>query len=107
MNILGKPPMMTHVFENKEGKRIIAARRSRNDGINLVQRISLASKFTILGVGYSNYTETNYPQNQQDLSFHFVGLVVFYDPPKPNIQSVIQQFYEAGIQVKSLQEITP
>jgi hypothetical protein len=33
----------------------------------------------ILGVGYSNYTETNYPQNQQDLSFHFVGLVVFYD----------------------------
>jgi Ca2+-transporting ATPase len=22
----GKPPMMTHVFENKEGKRIIAAK---------------------------------------------------------------------------------
>jgi Ca2+-transporting ATPase len=44
-------------------------------------QLALASKgYHILGVGYSNYTETNYPQNQQDLSFHFVGLVVFYDP---------------------------
>jgi hypothetical protein len=23
MNILGKPPMMTHVFENKEGKQLL------------------------------------------------------------------------------------
>jgi Ca2+-transporting ATPase len=29
-----------------------------------------------------------------------VGLVVFYDPPKPNINSVIQKFYEAGLHVK-------
>jgi Ca2+-transporting ATPase len=81
--------MMTHVFENKEGKRMLLQRRSRNDykvsnqyGQQQIQdTISLlASKgYRILGVGYSNYTETNYPQNQQDLSFHFVGLVVFYD----------------------------
>ncbi|MFT4983442.1 MAG: Ca2+-transporting ATPase [Flavobacterium sp.] len=109
----GKPPMMTHVFENKEGKRIIAAKggaetiiKACNLSTEQEQQIQdtislLASKgYRILGVCYSDYTETNYPQNQQDLSFHFVGLVVFYDPPKPNIQSVIQQFYEAGIQVK-------
>jgi Ca2+-transporting ATPase len=84
--------MMTHVFENKEGKRIMLQRRSRNDykvsnlSTEEQQQIQdtislLASKgYRILGVGYSNYTETNYPQNQQDLSFHFVGLVVFYDP---------------------------
>jgi Ca2+-transporting ATPase len=96
--------MMTHVFENKEGKRIIAKGgpetiikypTSTEEQQQIQDTISLASKgYRILGVGYSNYTETNYPQNQQDLSFHFVGLVVFYDPPKPNIQSVIQQFYE-------------
>ncbi|MEZ7497664.1 cation-translocating P-type ATPase [Flavobacterium sp. Arc3] len=109
----GKPPMMTHVFENKDGKRIIAAKggpetiikisnlstdqeKKINDAITV-----LASKgYRILGVGYSDYAETNYPKNQQDLPFYFVGLVVFYDPPKPNIQSVIQQFYEAGIKVK-------
>jgi Ca2+-transporting ATPase len=109
----GKPPMMTHVFENKEGKRIIAA-KGGPETIIKVSNLStqqqkqiqdtirtLASKgYRILGVGYSDYSETNYPNNQQDLPFHFVGLVVFYDPPKENINSVIQKFYEAGIQVK-------
>jgi Ca2+-transporting ATPase len=81
----GKPPMMTHVFENKEGKRIIAAKAvqkrlciqlSTEEQQQIQDTISLlASKgYRILGVGYSNYTETNYPQNQQDLSFHFRGL---------------------------------
>ena len=109
----GKPPMMTHVFENKEGKRIIAAKGGpetiiKVSNLNTEQKkqiqntiITLASKgYRILGVGYSDYAESSYPKDQQELPFHFVGLVVFYDPPKANIQSVIQQFYEAGIQVK-------
>tara|TARA_R110002094_G_scaffold528_6_gene2591 strand:- start:1315 stop:3621 length:2307 start_codon:yes stop_codon:yes gene_type:complete len=109
----GKPPMMTHVFENKEGKRITAAKGGpetiiKVSNLNTEQKnqiqdtiITLASKgYRILGVGYSDYTESSYPKDQQELPFHFVGLVVFYDPPKANIQSVIQQFYEAGIQVK-------
>lgn len=109
----GKPPMMTHVFQNKEGKRIIAAKGgpetiikvsdlSAEDKISLHKIMdTLASKgYRILGVGYSEYKETEYPKNQEDLPFIFVGLVVFYDPPKANIRQVIQQFYDAGIQVK-------
>jgi Ca2+-transporting ATPase len=109
----GKPPMMTHVFQNEEGKRIIAAKGGPETIIKVSNLsteeqqqindtiITLTSKgYRILGVGYSDYAETSYPKNQQDLPFHFVGLVVFYDPPKPNINSVIQKFYEAGIQVK-------
>src|SRR3970040_1325001 len=109
----GKPPMMTHVFQNKDGKRIIAAKGGPEtlikvsnidaEDITRIQKTidNLASKgYRILGVGYSEYGGTDYPKNQQDLPFNFVGLVVFYDPPKPNIQQVIQKFYNAGIQVK-------
>jgi Ca2+-transporting ATPase len=111
--LCGKPPMMTHIFENKEGRRIIAAKggpetiiKVSNLSVEQQKQINgtvskLSSKgYRILGVGYSDYSETSYPQNQQDLPFHFVGLVVFYDPPKPNINSVIQKFYEAGLHVK-------
>lgn len=109
----GKPPMMTHVFQNKEGKRIIAAKGGpetiiKVSNLNTEEKAriyktidTMASKgYRILGVGYSEFKGTDYPKNQQDLPFIFVGLVVFHDPPKSNIQQVIQQFYDAGIQVK-------
>lgn len=109
----GKPPMMTHVFQNQQGKRIIAAKGSpetiikvshlNDEEKNKISLIieSLASKgYRLLGVAYSDYNETDYPKNQQEIPFQFVGLVVFYDPPKANIQEVIRQFYEAGIEVK-------
>ncbi len=109
----GKPPMMTHVFQNKEGKRIIAAKggpetiikvsnlkEEEKKNVNKVIE-KLASKgYRILGVGYSDYKDSNYPADQQEIPFHFIGLVVFYDPPKARINEVIRQFYEAGIQVK-------
>lgn len=109
----GKPPMMTHVFQNKEGNRIIAAKGGPETIIkvsNLKQEeenkiyntvASLSSQgYRILGVCYSDFQGNDFPKSQQEILFHFVGLVVFYDPPKPNIKEVIQQFYEAGIQVK-------
>jgi Ca2+-transporting ATPase len=109
----GKPPMMTHVFQNKEGKRIIAAKGGpetiiKVSNLNTEEKTrvhkaidTLASKgYRILGVCYSEYKGNEYPKNQQELPFDFVGLVVFYDPPKANIQHVFQQFYDAGIQVK-------
>ncbi len=109
----GKPPMMTHVFENQDGKRIIASKggpetiikvsnlkeEEKKSIYNVIEK--LASKgYRILGVGYSDYKENFYPEDQQEIPFQFIGLVVFYDPPKAHIQEVIHQFYEAGIQVK-------
>ncbi|WP_070786696.1 cation-translocating P-type ATPase [Flavobacterium crassostreae] len=109
----GKPPMMTHVFQNLAGKRIIAAKGSAETilkvcGLNALQKSqinqtmdALAAKgYRILAVAQSAYSKDNFPDNQQQLPFDFIGLVVFYDPPKENITQVIQQFYDAGIQVK-------
>jgi P-type Ca2+ transporter type 2C len=109
----GKPPMMTHVFENKNGERIIAAKGAPEaffqilsldaKSLQLITEAmkSMASKgYRILGVGKSDFSEQNFPSLQTELPFTFLGLVAFYDPPKSNISEVLKSFYKAGIEVK-------
>jgi len=109
----GKPPMMTHVFENSEGQRIIAAKGAPEALMN-VSNLSATEKqqindaiqalatdgYRVLGVGESKFSADNYPTAQQELSFEFIGIVAFYDPPKKNIGKVLEGFYTAGIAVK-------
>lgn len=109
----GKPPMMTHIFENKLGKKIIAAKGAPEAMVE-VSNLNEAEKnqvltamksmtqkgFRVLGVGISDFSGTDYPATQQELKFNFIGLMAFYDPPKHNIQKVFETFYKAGIQVK-------
>jgi Ca2+-transporting ATPase len=109
----GKPPMMTHIFENQKGTRIIAAKGAPEAIIACsklsaaeVQKINNAIKtmskegFRVLGVGVSEFSENNFPKTQQEFTFKFLGIVAFYDPPKENIKTVLDAFYNAGIQVK-------
>ncbi|MFZ4477738.1 MAG: cation-translocating P-type ATPase, partial [Saprospiraceae bacterium] len=109
----GKPPMMTHVFEDNKGNRIIAAKGALEAIVNVStltevekQQIQDANKtlandgYRVLGVGMSNFTGNDYPPEQQQLPFQFKGIVAFYDPPKKNIQNVLEDFYAAGISVK-------
>ncbi len=111
--IAGKPPMMTHLFENKTGKRIIAAKGAPEALMSISgltdeqkQQIQQAIKtlavdgYRLLGVGEAEFTGNDFPAKQQDFKFKFKGIVAFYDPPKKNIHSVLQEFYKAGIAVK-------
>ena len=109
----GKPPMMTHVFEDSKGKKIIAA-KGAPEAIIEVSHLSESEKkqvlvaiekianegYRVLGVGVTEFSGTHYPKTQQEFKFTFKGLVAFYDPPKANIQEVFETFYKAGIQVK-------
>ncbi len=111
----GKPPMMTHIFENTTGERIIAA-KGAPEALMAISNLTAESKtkiekainqlaiegYRILGVASSTFTGTNYPKEQQEFPFEFKGLVAFYDPPKDNIQKVLEGFYNAGISVKIL-----
>ncbi len=111
----GKPPMMTHIFENNTGERIIAA-KGAPEAIMAIANLSGEAKtkiekainqlaiegYRILGVASSTFTGNNYPKEQQEFPFEFKGLVAFYDPPKDNIQKVLEGFYKAGISVKIL-----
>lgn len=109
----GKPPMMTHIFEDASGNRIIAAKGAPEALMN-VSKLSAAVKkqvedvilvmatsgYRVLGVASATFTGTNFPSSQQQFDFSFQGLVAFYDPPKKNIKAVLKDFYSAGIAVK-------
>jgi Ca2+-transporting ATPase len=109
----GTPPMMTHVFEDKDGNRIIAAKGAaeaiikcctfkNNEEKSIVNAmLEMGTKgYRVLAVVQSDFKGKVFPPDQQKLSFSFVGLVAFYDPPKQNIAKVLQDFYKAGISVK-------
>ncbi len=109
----GKPPMMTHVFEDKNKNRIVAAKGAPEALVNVSdltaqekdkvqEAIKTLAKdgFRVLGVGETNFTGNDFPKEQQSFKFKFKGIVAFYDPPKKNIQQVLQNFYDAGINVK-------
>lgn len=109
----GKPPMMTHLFENDKEERIIAA-KGAPEGILNVSKLSEDEKnklrekinefgkkgFRVLGVAKTDFEGIDFPQKQQDFQFDFLGFVVFYDPPKKEIKKVFKQIYDAGIKVK-------
>lgn len=110
----GRPPMMTHVFENATAsERIIAAKGapeammqvadlSEQEKKNIFSAIQTLAEegFRVLGVGVSTFIGNSFPESQQQLKSKFMGLVAFYDPPKKNIASVFDSFYKAGIAVK-------
>lgn len=109
----GKPPMMTHIFENESGDRIIAAKGAPEAVIAVsslaagekekvraaLQELTIAG-YRVLGVAVTSHDGHPFPKEQQQFSFQFKGLVAFYDPPKKNIRSVFENFDKAGIAVK-------
>ncbi|SHL34058.1 Ca2+-transporting ATPase [Chitinophaga jiangningensis] len=109
----GTPPMMTHVLEDNSGQRIIAA-KGAPEAIFAVSNLDEASRkkaieqlqafthegYRVLGVAAATFSGNDFPAEQQSLSFRFLGLITFYDPPKANIKEVFNKFYDAGIIVK-------
>lgn len=109
----GKPPMMTHLFENERGDRIIATKGAPEaimnvSNLNQVQileihkAIEILTKegYRVLCVAETTHTGNDYPETQQEFRFEFKGVLAFYDPPKKNITEVLNHFYKAGISVK-------
>lgn len=109
----GKPPMMTHVLENKVGQRIIAAKgapeailavsRLTEEETNFCKELITAfgkEGYRVLGVAKAQFDGNTFPEKQTDFSFEFIGFTVFYDPPKVGIDTVFQQIEEAGIDLK-------
>lgn len=109
----GKPPMMTHIFQNDQGNRIVAAKGApealmavsvlNDEEKNKIEDVieNLANNgYRVLGIGEASFRGDDFPVRQQDFRFNFKGLVAFYDPPKKNIHAVFENFYKAGIDVK-------
>ena len=109
----GIPPLMTHIFEDTLGNRIIAAKGAPEALIELssltnpekehleaaVDALAIEG-YRVLGVGEASFSGDHFPEKQHQFSFVLKGIVAFYDPPKKNIPSVLEEFYTAGINVK-------
>jgi Ca2+-transporting ATPase len=109
----GVPPMMTHIHENKDGQRNIAAKGApemimrvsdlTDDQKQQVHRaIDIFTKdgYRVLGVATTRFDGYSFPGNQEDFKFSFSGLIAFFDPPKAGIRDVFNSFYKAGLEVK-------
>lgn len=109
----GRPPMMTHIFENETGQRIIAAKGAPEAILNVSELLPdeqtlitgaldelTLSGYRVLAVAEAKYAGNDFPEEQQQFNFEFKGLIAFYDPPKKNIGDVFEAFDRAGIAVK-------
>lgn len=109
----GTPPMMTHIFENNLGHRIVATKGAPEAIMNVSELTANEKKhietafnalatngYRLLGIGEATFEGANFPKTQQEFQFKFKGLAAFHDPPKKNIQTVLENFYTAGISVK-------
>lgn len=111
----GTPPMMTHIFSNAAGETLIAAKGAPEAILRLCnlsiaelkhieeQSLEFAKKgYRVLGVGKGSWDGKKWPVAQEEFSFHFLGLLAFYDPPKENIGETLKAFDQAGIRVKMI-----
>jgi P-type Ca2+ transporter type 2C len=110
----GTPPMMTHVYEYTTGK--IVAAKGAAERILTVCRLDGATRkritghiiaqaekgYRVIGVASAVHASEVFPASQDTFNWKFEGFVSLYDPPKQNIRSVIQQFYDAKIGVMLL-----
>lgn len=108
----GRPPMMTHIWENTQKYRIIACKgavekvlevanaddKLQEEALQYME--SMASKgFRVLGVASAVFTGEEFPADQADFTWQFEGLIAFYDPPKENVPRVFSRFYQAGLRI--------
>lgn len=110
----GKPPMMTHIYSN--GKEVITSCKGAPEGILNVSGLSEGEKqkinsvinnfaekgLRVLGVSKADFQNKNFLADQRDYKWNFLGLIAFSDPPKKNINKVIDDFYRSGIEVKMI-----
>ncbi|MBN8834901.1 MAG: haloacid dehalogenase [Niastella sp. SCN 39-18] len=109
----GQPPMMTHIFENDAGERQVAVKGAPEaiiryssladaDKIKVQEQLNLFAQkgLRVLGVGRIVFNGNDFPGTQEAFTNEFLGLVGFYDPPKKNIESIFNQMYRAGIELK-------
>jgi P-type Ca2+ transporter type 2C len=110
----GHPPMMTHVHE-LNGKKVVAAKgaierilqvshlTSEEQEKILNHTRAWASKgYRVIGVASAEHRSERFPAHQDNFDWTFQGMLSLYDPPKKDIQNVLQQFFNAGISVKLL-----
>ena len=112
--LAGSPPMMTHVRQI-DGEMVVAGKGAvehilavchlapaEAEEIRRVARQLSGQGYRVLGVARGTYAPPDFPANQDDFTWAFLGLVALENPPKANAAAVLRSFAEAGIRVKMI-----
>ena len=110
--LAGRPPMMTHVWENAEKTRIVACKgglerilaicklpQERQKELNEQARTMAAKGFRVLAIASASHAGADFPALQDDFNWELEGLLAFFDPPKKIAKAVFAQLRKAGIRV--------
>lgn len=110
--LAGNPPVMTHIFGNKNNERIIACKGALEGIVRLCKLpvkeaevvLSLGREYAhrgirVLGVAKGIWDAADMPEAQEEIPFQFLGLITFHDPPEDHIHGVVQEFYQTGVRV--------
>ncbi len=111
----GTPPVMTHVFENKNHEYFIGCKGGLEGVLNLSDLDKLQKEaslrkgmayaqkgFRVLGVAKGRWANEVQRESQEDIIFEFLGIITFLDPIDPNIPEVVNGFYNSGVDVKMI-----
>ena len=66
-----------------------------------------AQGYRVLGVAQAAATCAEFPAEQDDFAWVFLGLIALENPPKANAGAVVRAFVEAGIKVKMITGDSP
>ena len=108
----GRPPMMTHIWENEAKNRVVACKGGLERILEvchlpsdaqtsvIAQAKELAAKgFRVLAVASAAHPGNDFPKDQDGFKWELEGLISFFDPPKKNAKSVFAKLQKAGIRV--------
>lgn len=112
--LAGSPPMMTHVYP--EGPEWIVSAKGAAERITRVCRLDAGSAqvvmqqvkvwasegYRVIALASARHKNGPMPDTQDEFNWEFRGLLALYDPPRPNIRAVMEEFYAARIDVKLL-----
>ncbi len=112
--LAGTPPMMTHVRQ-VGGETLVAGKGAVEhilavcrplpavaEEIRRVAQELSTQGLRVLGVARGTQPGPDFPTEQDDFTWEFLGLIALENPPKANAAAVIQSFLAAGIQVKMI-----
>ncbi len=108
-------PFMTHIYAHEVHGTLITAKGApegllssciqseaeRKRLLSMTHQLAADGK-RVLAVGTTSYNGDVFPKNQDAFNWNIIGLIAFSDPPRENIQSVLDAFYRAGVEVKMI-----
>jgi Ca2+-transporting ATPase len=113
--LAGSPPMMTHVHQTHGNGYIAAAKGAVEKIISVCTlqaplqaeieekaRQMAGNGMRVLAIASADAHKGAFPENQEDFPWRFEGLIGLENPPKENTREVLEQFKQAGIQVKMI-----